>query len=111
MEIKTPHRVNNHSWLYEILGILVFCMFSLELLTVLLSSLPSHCPLASVLEILLLDIIGSDPLLLHFYVTCVVLPYVSPEDVGFMSCETMLHTYEYQTTLHHIPEDRIKTFS
>ena len=101
--------MHTHSWLYEILGILVSCMFSLELLTVLLSSLSSHFRITSVLEILLLNIIGSDPLFLHFSVACVLLGCVSPEDVGFMSCETMLH--KYQTTLHHIPVGRIKIFT
>jgi hypothetical protein len=101
--------MHNHSWLCEILAILLSCMISLELLTVLLSSLTSYCPMTSVLEILLFSIIGSDPLLQHFSVACVVLRYVSPEDVGVMSCETMLH--RNQTTLLHIPEDRIKIFS
>ena len=101
--------MHNHSWLHEILGILVSCTFSLELLAVLLSPLPSHCLMTSVHEMLLLNITGSDPLLLHFSVANVVLRYVNPEDVGVMSCETMLHTY--QITLHHIPEDRIKIFS
>jgi len=64
--------------------------------------------MTSVLEILLLNIIGSDSLL-HFSIACVVLRYVSPEDVGVMSSETMLH--RYQTTLHHIPEDLIKILS
>jgi len=64
-------------------------MFSLQLLTVLLSSLPSHFRITSVLEILLLNIIGSDPLLLHFSVACVLLWCVRREDVGVMSCEVM----------------------
>jgi hypothetical protein len=62
----------------------------------------------SVLEILSLNIVGSDLLLLHFSFARAVMRDFSTEDVGIMSCETMLHPY--QTALLHIPDDRNKLF-
>jgi hypothetical protein len=63
----------------------------------------------SVLEILSLNIVGSDLLLLHFSFARVVMRYFSNEDAGNMPCEKMLYTY--QTALLHVSDDRSKIFS